>query len=496
MGRKLRKLATLIGVIYLAQVSTYANAMTLHYDGKSHIYDKESISLYVNEELIEPSIMPPVQIEGYVLVPTRELFNALGATVQWKSVEKKVYIESDDTLIVLELSSHEAWVNGEIKVMDIGPKMINDKLMLPIRFISEILGYKVDWLGVERSIYINQQEMNTSPSIDDNIIEDNKDDNHIDDDYIEEETVIYELNEQLKYLNYDVLTQTMILDKELMINARDITIEDIYLERKIIFNINDYNLSPIIEGTWQGTLGYLKSVTITKTLVGIQIIVETNTVCATDISEENGEVYIRFMKPKEKYNKIIMLDPGHGGYDNGTRYNEILEKDLTLSYGTMLYNRLLEDPSIKVYATRLADIYATEINEIIGKQYPTLDMRVALSNEIEPDLYISIHVNWYSNEAVNGIETYYYPIASDIRGETFAKLVQDGLINEFAMNNRNARISDFQVIRDTNDPAILIETGFISNAIDREILTSWDYSNRFTQTVYHCIIDYYAQGVN
>lgn len=67
----------------------YGKSMQLVYDGKMHYYDYPSISLYVNNNQIETKAMEPVSIDGRVLVPAREVFEPLGANVQWDPGAKK-----------------------------------------------------------------------------------------------------------------------------------------------------------------------------------------------------------------------------------------------------------------------------------------------------------------------------------------------------------------------------------------------------------------------
>lgn len=507
MRLKLKNLIVLMGVLGFSQSIIYGTQMTLNYDGENHIYDKPPITFYVNNQIIESATMPPVQIDNFVLVPTREVFHAMGANVQWKSVEKKVYIETKDSLIVLSLNSSEVWVNGEIKMMDTVPKVINNKIMLPIRFIGEALGFKVDWLGGERTVYITEpifdnDDINNGNSVSENNVETMMSEEELGAENNQgivngtlQGIAINTLNEQLPFLDYDEMTQTLMFSEALPIHIEDIIIDDIYTKNKIVITINNAHLEEIVEGSWEGVAGYLKGVEVIKTDANVQIIIETSTLCATTTFMNEEQIAISFMKPKEKYEKIIVIDSGHGGSDNGTSANGVNEKDLTLAYGKALCKLLESNEEIKVYATRPEDAYATEGDGIIGKQYPTLDMRVKLSNEISPDLYISIHINSYVTTAPNGVETYYFA-SSDNRGEIFAKMVQDALISEFNMTNRKAKHGDLQVIRETNDPAILIEAGFISNINDFGIITAPDYPERFAQVVYNCILEYYNGGFN
>lgn len=496
MKLKRRSLMVLLSTVALAQGLVYGNTLSLNYDGSTHVYDKAPITLYVNNTEVTAGVMPPVQIDGYVLVPIREVFQALGATVQWKSSEKKVYIEKDNSLIVLELNSKEAWVNGEIKEMDIAPKEINEKVMVPIRFISETLGYDVDWLGIERTVHIKEKNTIFDSNLNAGTINQGINNGEISNDYVQEaDSLKNEISTVFPFLQYDSNMQKLTLVGVSGLSSQDITITNDYNKHKITFNMNNSSLEGIEASSWQGKLGYLKSVKVMKTDMGAQMVVETNRLCETILTEDQNGITISFVKPNEKYDKIIVIDPGHGGDDSGTRSNGVNEKDLTLSYGKALYKLLENNEDIKVYMTRPEDYYATVGDGVVGKQYPTLNMRVALSNEISPDMYISVHVNYATTASASGIETYYYT-SSDKRGQTFANMVQNALVEEFGLRDRKTKHGDLYVIRETNDPAILIETGFISNDTDFGIITAPDYPERFANVVYECILEYYNRGLN
>lgn len=152
-------LATCILSLQIIKSATplYANTMTLTYDGKQHTYNKPPITLEIDNQKIEMD-MPPVQIDERTLVPTREVFEPMGASVEWKAAEKKVFINHGNKLIVLEVNNPDAWVEGASQKLDVPPKIINGKLMLPLRFLGESLGYKVDWDHATSHISINQNQ--------------------------------------------------------------------------------------------------------------------------------------------------------------------------------------------------------------------------------------------------------------------------------------------------------------------------------------------------
>jgi hypothetical protein len=104
---------------------------------------------YVNDEMRTMDVAPMI-LEGRTLLPIRYVAEALGANVGWDGTEKKVTITFKDKFIELWIGNNTARVNGEYKYIDpsdlnVKPIIISGRTMLPIRFIAENLGCKVDW---------------------------------------------------------------------------------------------------------------------------------------------------------------------------------------------------------------------------------------------------------------------------------------------------------------------------------------------------------------
>lgn len=132
------------------------NGMILVYDGQSHIYNEAPIYLVVKGNIIQGDI-PPIALNGNTLVPIREVCEAMGAVVEWKTNTKEAYIGMDDSLIILKADSYQAWVNGEYVNIPMPAKIINNKVMVPVRFVAETIGYDVKWFGTERIIMIDSK---------------------------------------------------------------------------------------------------------------------------------------------------------------------------------------------------------------------------------------------------------------------------------------------------------------------------------------------------
>ncbi|NLY43456.1 MAG: AMIN domain-containing protein [Clostridiaceae bacterium] len=137
------------------------------YDGKWHDYPFEETYLSINGEKIE-SDMPPIIFNDRAVVPARAVFEKLGATVLWDESKSQVSIVMGNTNLLLTINDTTAIVNKEKYQMEIPPKIINSRTMIPVRFVAESLGMKVDWIPNERLIAIESKPVvpgNTTPPV-------------------------------------------------------------------------------------------------------------------------------------------------------------------------------------------------------------------------------------------------------------------------------------------------------------------------------------------
>lgn len=95
----------------------------------------------------------PVMENDRTLVPLRAIFEALGADVQWDNRTQTVTATKDGTEVKLVIGGH-AYKNGATVALDVPAKLVNDRTMVPLRFVSEALGAAVNWYGATETIYI------------------------------------------------------------------------------------------------------------------------------------------------------------------------------------------------------------------------------------------------------------------------------------------------------------------------------------------------------
>ncbi|MDW7676418.1 MAG: N-acetylmuramoyl-L-alanine amidase [Bacillota bacterium] len=211
---------------------------------------------------------------------------------------------------------------------------------------------------------------------------------------------------------------------------------------------------------------------------------------AANAIENTRNLVLTFTNRDVKYReKLIVIDPGHGGSDPGAISPSLKmnEKEVNLEVA-LEARRLLEAAGFRVYMTRSDDSYVS------------LQDRAAVANQLRADLFISIHANAAPRSDLKGVETLYYPSEKnsfDFRENKFlAEIFQDEMVRVLgaASHRINAR-EKLVVLRETNMPAIITEIGFMSNSEEERLIASSDYRRRAAEGVRNAVIRYFEQSL-
>ena len=172
----------------------------------------------------------------------------------------------------------------------------------------------------------------------------------------------------------------------------------------------------------------------------------------------------------------VVIDPGHGGYDNGGKIGYIFEKHLALDVSFRL-RKYLDGKGIKSTMTRERDIFLP------------LEDRSAIANKIRGSIFVSIHFNWVSYGGPSGTETFYH--TTD--GASLATCIQSSIASALGTPNRGVKFARYKVIRTASVPAALIEGGFISTAKERSRILDPRYRQRLAEAIGEGILRYRRQ---
>ncbi len=182
---------------------------------------------------------------------------------------------------------------------------------------------------------------------------------------------------------------------------------------------------------------------------------------------------------------LVVVDPGHGGTDNGaTGITGLLEKDANLAIGLEVEKYLLR-AGVEPLMTRRDD------------SYPTLKERADLANAAGADIFVSIHNN-AADPASEGTETYYWGDQQtySAEGRRLAEAIQNAVLEELSTVDRGARThwKNLYVLANTKMPAALVEVGFLTNAEEEARLKDPVYRQRAGKAIAQGIVDYFDLG--
>lgn len=112
------------------------------------------IDVYVNNDRIAFPDQKPVIEHARVLVPVRGVFEKMGATVAWTPIVTAVTIDKDTLHVEMSIADRTVTVNGQTRVLDQGVKVVEGRVLVPLRFIGETLGATVHWDSDKRTVHI------------------------------------------------------------------------------------------------------------------------------------------------------------------------------------------------------------------------------------------------------------------------------------------------------------------------------------------------------
>lgn len=206
-----------------------------------------------------------------------------------------------------------------------------------------------------------------------------------------------------------------------------------------------------------------------------------NMVIEDELVAKKAEEVSRSYSRKSVYKGYtVVIDPGHGGIDNGAYYGQIAEKTINLNIAKKV-KEILEKYDITVYMTRNKDVTTS------------LASRTNLANSVNADLFISIHSNAIARTDIKGTEILYKSNSLNIDGVTNKILAQNlsNTVSEYAGTYKKGIINrtNLYVLNRTNMPAALVEVGYMTNASDLAKLKNDKFREKAAEGIAQGILD-------
>ena len=435
---------------------------------------EDEIKIYYNDKQITSDVSPVI-FNDRVLVPVRMIFEAIDAKVSWDANTKKVTIVNKDDVFKFTINSDTAYINNKKFQLDTSAKLISDRTFIPLRFLAENSGLKVEWKDKERSVYLYGKKEEEKEETDTKY-------NYMIDVDAQKSSIVFTFkNEEVTY-DKIILEDPVRLVIDIKNCIKDVNKEfEIDSEYYTAFRYSQFSNDPMVS----------------------RIVVELNEKTMYEIEtnenklkinfffegeqKEDGDEEVKYEEPdfNKKY-KTVVIDAGHGGKDPGALGMDgekivLKEKDVNLSIALKVYNKLKKE-KVNVYMTRSTDEFL-ELNEI-----------VEFANSKKADLLVSCHNNAAENTNLSGTMVMYaYDEPKDgheLSGYDVAKTVQKHLVkatkgHDFGPRKNSALL----IIRKANMPAIITESLFITNENDLKKLMDEKYIENIADAIYKGICE-------
>ncbi|MBU9706656.1 N-acetylmuramoyl-L-alanine amidase family protein [Paenibacillus sp. AK121] len=487
--------------------------------------------LFLDGKRVEaPAGAKPEMVNGKIMVPLRVVGEQLGYQFKWEPQAYKISIQKNSTDMSMYVGRTSADVNGKTVSLDAPPVLRGSSTMVPLRFVGEQMGLKVDWNNQNKSVNLSQkiatqpadkqsQSQQPSQTSTQSTKSTNKTstatattitpveaDKHTEavpstskEQNVEQTTTNAVLVQNISFENE---TLKISLNKDLTPKVSKMTGPD-----RIVVDLPETSLSTDLlqsfpvrkDGTRALVNSYSEDVQEIRfapadgTKGGARIVIALNKARDYDLSTNGiGDITLqlreRSVNPEivaptnVEGRRIVVIDPGHGGKDPGAgSVTGRHEKEFTLAVALKVQQLAQNDPDIQIVLTRNGDTY------------PTLDERPQLANNQQASVFVSIHGNSMptsNNGKANGSETYYARQES----LSLATIMHKHLVAATEFKDNGIKVANHVVTRKSQMPAVLLECGYLSNLSNEAAMFTEETQQMIAEGIVDGLKEYLGTG--
>ena len=289
--------------------------------------------------------------------------------------------------------------------------------------------------------------------------------------------------------------KTPVLDDEKLnielpegLSGKDVKITNDYVNRTIYVRfakaVENYSQEYIVQGSSNhiANLSYYK-----ESSEGV-LEIKLDKACESYYSYQDGFLRLEIKDLHDVYEKVVVIDAGHGGSQPGAVKKEVYEKSLNLDIVLKLKELLdqVDESKIKVFYTRLED------------SNPSLADRANMANQLNADLFISVHNNASADgkfNNTNGTMVLYSQKQSEDQSKRFAQICLENVNESTGSKNLGlVKADDIYIVRNSKVPVALIEVGYMTNTKELNNLCDDEYQRKAAQGIYNAIMQAFEEG--
>ncbi len=289
------------------------------------------------------------------------------------------------------------------------------------------------------------------------------------------------LEPEFKEISYSVGNESMLILHDIvsLTTVDNIIGIDEYLNKKFHIFIPGNHVDKFVSSNIKVNSEGIDTIDIVLTDAGdTKITINTNGIKGVSMSRHGEDLVFNVKKPQEIYHNIIVIDPGHGGWKPGASNRGYYEKDINIQVTLKLKTYLDKNKEIKTYYVRLDDSHVSLAN------------RASLANEVDSDLFLSLHCDSYYTIKTGAVSLYMDRETNrEMSNYEFAKTVHDAYVEGTSFVDKVISERDnLYVLKYTKMPAALLEMGYMSNNLDLTLLTDEEHQELMAQGIYNGII--------
>lgn len=491
------------------------------------------------QELALPASGQVETVDGTVMVPLRVIVEQLGYKVSWSNKTQTATIKQDKTTLQLAAGSHTATVNSKSVDLPEAPLLQNGTTLVPLRFISENTGTTVKWDNTAKTVYLTTPVKTVTPATNPTTTTgtaDTTNDSALKAISFSDSRLTLTLNGTASP-KYSALTNPdrIVLDlpktsfSESFLSGQVMNVgtvgkvgvtgdPDVAGIRyslfsnapstvRVVMDLNNAQKYKVINNN-KGVViveldGAIKPTSTITNGTGTtsngntQTSADPTTSTDPNVTNSDGSTstdpnsdptatptdpsstavpVTPSSGPGKDGKKLVVIDAGHGGTDSGAiSITKKYEKTFTLAVVLKIQALLEQEPDIDFVLTRSDD------------SYPTLPDRVKVANDLNADVFVSIHGNSTSSAvSPSGSETYYTRADS----VDFAKIMHKHMIAALGLSDRGIHQKSLHVTRETTMPAVLLEAGYLSSTNDESLMYTDVFQEQLAEAVVAGIKEY------
>lgn len=440
-------------------------------------------------------------INNSVMIPIRVVSEELGYKVDWNQKTRTVTINDSNKSITLVVDKKTATVNGVEKSLLAPVTVKNQTTLVPLRFVGESMGLVVEWDQDTQAVYLfssdggsteipsvpgtggsgsgNTGNSGSSGTGSDQGTGEGNDDSSKPPATTSNAITDFAFFDNTLHIAYDgnlkPSISTMTNPDRIVIDFPNAEFSDEF-KSKFVFDGSSQGEMKITDYPDVQRIRYAKfNATTVRFVIDANYALNYESLSNTEgllsltlsMKSSTSDSGSNTTKPKDKY--TIVIDAGHGNGDSGAvSVNNRYEKTVNLGIANKVAELAKNEPKLNIVLTRSTDVFL-ELSE-----------RVSIANNLNADLFVSIHANSIDGKpSVGGTETYYYRSES----KAFAEVMHKYLMKGTQFKDRGVKVASHHVTRNTKMPAILLEVGFLTNPEEEKQMFNEDFQYRVAQQI-------------